>query len=473
MDLIYLDPPFFSNRTYEVIWGEEAEIRSFEDRWEGNVGVYVDWMRKRVVQLYRVLKSTGSIYLHCDSHASHYLKVMLDSVFGPERFRNEIVWRRTRAKGLMTTRLPNNHDVILSYQKGSVATWNERALFLPYDVGDLDPKTDSKYSLRDPEGRRYQLTSLINPNPNRPNLTYEFLGVTRTWRWTRERMQQAYEKGLVVQTRPGGVPREKRYLDEQRGQPLDDVWTDINPLNSRAGERCGWPTQKPEALLERIIELASNVNDVILDPFCGCGTSVAVAQRLQRRWIGIDISATAIEVMKRRLHTLHCRPTVINEPNSVADMKQLRPLEFRNWVIAAIFGTHASRTSAAMGIDGYSFFVNEPVQIRQIEGVNRKTVDSFETAVRRAGHSTGHMVAFSFSRGAREEALRASSDGLEIDLVTVAELLIQRKRPNGKLVPDPESTRMAPVLEMRKKPDMPTVEELIESERRNRYLESA
>jgi len=472
VDLIYLDPPFFSNRTYEVIWGEEAEVRSFEDRWEGDIAVYIDWMKNRLIHLYRILKRTGTIYFHCDPHASHYLKVMLDSLFGPERFRNEIVWRRSLGKGLATTRLSSNHDILLTYQKGPTATWNDTVAFQAY-TAYLDAKTAAKYSLRDPDGRRYQLTSLINPSQDRPNLTYEFLGITRVWRWTRERMQGAYEQGLVVQPRPGAVPRMKRYLDVQRGRPLDDVWADIAPINSRARERCGWPTQKPEALLERIIALSSNEGDVLLDPFCGCGTSIAVAQRLYRRWIGIDISTTAIEVMKRRLSLLGCRPRVVNEPSSIADLKGLKPFEYKNWVVNAIFATHSSKRTAEMGIDGYWFFTNDPIQIKQSESVPRAIVDSFETAMRRAGHDTAYMIAFSFSRAAREEVMRARSDGLDIRLITAAEILFMRERPHSKFGPQPGSQSEALVLQMRKKEELPSVEDLIESERRNRYLSSA
>jgi adenine specific DNA methylase Mod len=220
---------------------------------ESTMMAYLAIMAPRLVELRRALKDTGSIYLHCDPTASHYLKLLMDSVFGPENYRNEIIWERTLSKGLMTRRLPQNHDVILAYQKTDNAVWNSDAAFVPYDPGDLDAKTASKYNLRDPDGRRFQLTSLLNPNPDRPNLTYEFLGVTRVWRWTRERMQREYENGVVVQTKPGAVPRMKRYLDEQRGRPLGDVWTDIPPLNSQAAERLGYPTQKPEKLLTRII----------------------------------------------------------------------------------------------------------------------------------------------------------------------------------------------------------------------------
>jgi adenine specific DNA methylase Mod len=248
---------------------------------------YLAMMAPRLVELHRVLKTTGSIYLHCDPTASHYLKTLMDATFGPVNFRNEIIWQRTLAKALASRALPNNHDVILCYQKTPAAFYNASAMYQPYDEANLDPKTASKYSHRDTSGRRYQLDNLINPNPDRPNLTYEFLGVTRVWRWTKDRMQAAYDSGLVVQTAPGRVPRLKRYLDEQRGRPLSDVWTDIPPINSMAQERLGYPTQKPEALLVRILDASSNEGALVLDPFCGCGTTITAAQRLKRRWIGI------------------------------------------------------------------------------------------------------------------------------------------------------------------------------------------
>ncbi len=261
VDLVYLDPPFNSSRDYNVLFAEKdgsrsaAQIKAFEDTWEwgletertfvevvkrgGQVALamqafrqllgpsdmfaYLVMLAPRLIELRRVLKPTGSIYLHCDPTASHYLKVLMDAIFEAENFRNEIVWQRTTSKGLQSQRLPRNHDVILSYQMSARATWNLDAAFIPYKLDELDEKTAHKYTHRDPDGRLYQLDNLINPNPDRPNLTYEFLGVTRVWRWTKDRMQAAYEAGLVVQPSPGAVPRYKRYLDEQRGKPIGDV----------------------------------------------------------------------------------------------------------------------------------------------------------------------------------------------------------------------------------------------------------
>ncbi|MEK7710435.1 MAG: DNA methyltransferase [Planctomycetota bacterium] len=402
VDLVYLDPPFNSNADYNVLFAERdgtrahAQIKAFGDTWtwdteaaacfedavrnggewvaramvalRGVLGTtdmlaYLSMMAPRLVELNRVLKPTGSIYLHCDPTASHYLKLLMDAVFRPENFRNEIVWMRTLSKSLMTRRLPRNHDILLAYQKSEDSTWNEEAIFSPYDEANLRERTADKYRHVDADGRRYHLDNLINPNRNRPNLTYEFLGVTRVWRWTRERMQKAYDRGRIIQPRPGAVPRLKRFLDEQRGLPMGDVWTDIPPINSQARERLGYPTQKPEALLERIIGAASNVRDVVLDPFCGCGTAVAVAQRLKRHWIGIDITHLAVNLVKARLRDSfgpRLKYRVVGEPVSIPDARDLArndPYQFQWWALGLVGARPVEQKKGAdKGIDGRLFF---------------------------------------------------------------------------------------------------------------------
>jgi DNA modification methylase len=401
VDLVYLDPPFNSNASYNVLFAERdgaraaSQIKAFEDTWrwdetaaracaeviegggkvseamqafrtflgDSDMMAYLAMMAPRLVELRRALKRTGSIYLHCDQTASHYLKMLMDSIFRPENLRNEIIWHRTLSKGLTTRALPANHDVIFGYQRTDEATWHADQIFQPYNPSALDDKTLEKYSLRDPDGRRYQLTSLLNPNPDRPNLTYEFLGVTRVWRWTKDRMQVAYDAGLVVQPKPGGVPRFKRYLDDQRGKPLGDVWIDIPPLNSQAKERLGYPTQKPEVLLERIITLSSNEGDTVLDPFCGCGTTIAAAQKLGRRWIGIDITNLAISLIRHRLADTFgsaAEYEVIGEPVSLPDAAQLArddPYQFQWWALGLVGARPVEQKKGAdKGIDGRIYF---------------------------------------------------------------------------------------------------------------------
>lgn len=401
VDLIYLDPPFNSSRSYNVLFKEatgreaDAQIAAFDDTWtwgpddvqvlqelhqyaphgvvkmlhalvdalgHNAVTAYLVMMTARLVELHRVLKPTGSLYLHCDPVASHYLKVILDAVFDPRNFVNEITWQRTNAKGLAFTRFASNHDVLLFYAKSEYRTLNPQ-----YTAHD--PRyVENFYRFVEPEsGRRYRLADLTNPNKDRPNLTYEFLGVTRVWRWTRKRMQEAYEQGLVVQNRPGGVPALKRYLDEQEGNPVGDTWTDIRPVQAQAAERLGYPTQKPLALLERIIQASSNPGDVVLDPFCGCGTAVVAAQKLGRAWIGIDITHLAISLIKYRLKdTFGDIPyDVIGEPVDLSGARDLAAqdrYQFQWWALSLVKARpyQDKKKGADTGIDGLIYFQDSP-----------------------------------------------------------------------------------------------------------------
>lgn len=368
-DLIYLDPPFFSNRHYEVIWGDEAEVRSFEDRWEGGIHHYVEWMRDRVMEMWRVLKSTGSLYLHCDWHAAHQLKVMLDDTLGVEHFQNEIVWYY-RGGGVSPSRWGRRHDTIFFYTKGKHWTFNVDPVRTPYSNSVLE-SLPSRY---DKSYRGDRVYSGYRPNP--------------------------------------------------LGKHPDDVWP-IQPLMpSDKRERLGYPTQKPEALLERIIQASSNEGDLVLDPFAGCGTALVVAHRLKRRWLGIDISPTACNLMKRRLAKVGALDAkLVGMPTTLEDLKLLKPFEFQNWITDRLNGIQSNRKSGDMGIDGWTFMIHDPIQIKQSESVGRNVVDNFETAIRRAGKERGFVIAFSFGRGAHEEVARVKREGLHIGLVPVDDLL--------------------------------------------------
>jgi adenine specific DNA methylase Mod len=253
-------------------------------------------MTLRITEIHRVLKHTGSFYLHCDPTASHYLKILMDAIFGPEMFRTEIIWKRTTAHNdIRQGRRQHGrlHDITLFYTKTDHWTWNP--VHMAYDQDYVL----SKYRYVEEEtGRYYRLDNLTGPGgAAKGNPYYEVLGVSRYWRYSKEKMEELSRQGRVVQTRPGAVPQYKRYLDEMPGVPLQDVWMDIDPINSQAIERLGYPTQKPQALLERIINASSNEGDIVLDAYCGCGTTVAVAQRLKRQWIGIDITYQSISLI--------------------------------------------------------------------------------------------------------------------------------------------------------------------------------
>lgn len=331
VDLIYLDPPFNSNRTYSAPIGSEAAGAAFKDAWtlddvdlawHGEIAErepplyavidaagqahgkgmksYLIMMGVRLLEMRRLLKDTGSIYLHCDPTAGHYLKMLMDAVVGPDNFRSDITWRRTTAHSDAKQGRRQHgrvHDVLLFYTKTDSWTWN--SLFGGYDQAYID----KHYRHKEPEtGRRYQLDNLTGPGGQaKGNPSYELMGVTRYWRFSQERMQKLVESGRIIQPRPGAVPRYKRYLDEAPGVPLQDIWTDINPINSQAAERIGYPTQKPLALLDRIIEASSNPGDIIFDPFCGCATACVAADRLERQWVGIDLSPLAAQLVETRM----------------------------------------------------------------------------------------------------------------------------------------------------------------------------
>ena len=320
VDLIYIDPPFASGQdfSYRVQGGDETwqkkanliEEKAYRDTWGKGMESYLQMMHERLTLARELLSPTGSMYLHCDPTASHYLKLLIDDVFGADEFRNEIVWKRTSTvKGNATRSLPAAHDLLMFYSKSPNYTWNVEAVIAPYDLNDLDDKTKQQYK-PDANGRLVSYTALTAPTQDSASsLTYEFLGVTRTWRWTKERMGRAYAAGEVVQSAPGRVPRQVRYLDEQRGKAFEDVWIDVANVHAHSLERRGYPTQKPEALLERVIKASSNEGDLVLDFFAGSGTTLAVAERLGRRWIGCDLSRYAIQVARKRMLDIDgCRP---------------------------------------------------------------------------------------------------------------------------------------------------------------------
>jgi site-specific DNA-methyltransferase (adenine-specific) len=397
IDLIYLDPPFNSNATYNMLFkepsGEQsaAQIAAFEDTWKWgpqaeeafdeavlsgppplaellkalhqvlgptNMLAYLTMMAVRLVEMHRVLKPTGSLFLHCDPTASHYIKLILDNIFSPKNFRNEIIWERSQPKGHATTRFSRCHDTIFFYSKSEKSVFNPQ--FTEHDPAYLE----RFYRHVEPEtGRRYRFGDLTNPNKERPNLTYEFppgSGTVRVWRWTQERMLQAWAEGRVVIPEKGGVAQYKRYLDEMAGTSIKDIWYDIEHLHGSSNEYMGYQTQKPEALLERIIRAGSHEGDVVLDPFCGCGTAVAVAERLQRRWIGIDVTYLAINLIRKRLkdsfkHELapYEEIGIPRDVPSAERLFKLNPFQFECWALAAVGARSArEKRGADRGIDG-------------------------------------------------------------------------------------------------------------------------
>ena len=416
VDLVYLDPPFNSNANYNVLFAQKdgsqssAQIQAFEDTWQwdqnaiqtytrevekggpvadalrafnlilgdSNMMAYLTMMAPRLQELRRVLKPNGSLYLHCDPTASHYLKVMLDMVFGAENFRNEVVWKRTGSHG-GSKRWGPLHDTIFFYSKKSNFTWNK--VFEEYDESYLD----KFYRFSDRRGR-YRLVTLTGAGTRAGDSGKPWRGVNPTSvgrHWavplgalkaiadeqniqtlsTQEKLDLLDSAGLIYWPPKGRVPQQKRYLDEAEGVSIQDVITDILPISSQAAERMGYPTQKPVALLERIINASSNPGDVVLDPFCGCGTAVAAAQKLGRQWIGIDITHLAIGLIKRRMEDAFgdsLKYEVIGEPTTIDDAKTLAEqdkYQFQWWALGLVGARPADQKKGAdHGIDGRLYF---------------------------------------------------------------------------------------------------------------------
>ena len=323
IDLIYLDPPFNSNRNYKAPIGSAAEGAEFKDiwtdedikhEWHGEIAaeheelyqiiqaseavydksmkIYLTAMAVRLFEMERILKPTGSIYLHCDPTASHYLKMVMDDLFGVKSFRNEIIWKRTTAHNDSAV-YGGIHDTILYYSKGNSATHNEQ--YQPYSDEYL-----KRYRHTDENGKRFLDRDLTAGSLSGGGYQYEWNGITKIWRCPFTTMQEYHKSGKLYYTR-NGTPRLKQFLDDMPGVPVQDVWIDIPPINSQAKERVGYPTQKPLALLNRIIKASSNEGDMVLDPFCGCATACVAAERLHRHWVGIDISPAAEDITKLRL----------------------------------------------------------------------------------------------------------------------------------------------------------------------------
>jgi DNA modification methylase len=393
-------------------------------------------MRPRCVELARVLKKTGSFYYHCDWHASHYVKVMLDQIFGENNFINEIIWKRQSSHNDAkqgSKHLGRVHDSIFLYCGGD-EEYKFKHLYQSYD----EDYVEKAYRFVEKEtGRRYRLGDLTAPGggaPSKGNPHYEFLGVTRYWRYSKENMEELYKQGRIIQTKPGTVPSYKRYLDEGKGVPLGSVWDDINPIHSSDAERLGYPTQKPLKLLERFLEISSEQNGIVLDAFCGCGTALVAAQKSGRQWIGIDISPTACRVMAKRLRDVCGLPeseplwkagrgfVVRDLPWSEEKLCALPPFEFENWAVIALGGIPNKVQVGDMGVDGRIYPVSSaatprkkqegelglkerwyPIQVKQKDKVGRPDIDSFEAMMMREECEKGFFVSFDYSSDALQE----------------------------------------------------------------------
>ena len=416
VDLVYLDPPFKSEQDYNVLFADQhgsrlaAQIRVFEDTWcwdrtaaaafqevveaggrvslamqafrqalgDSDLLAYLSMMAPRLVELRRTLKSSGSIYLHCDPAASHYLKMLMDAVFTPFGFLSEIIWKRTHAHG-SSKRYAPVHDTILFYAKGDAYKWTD------FRLAHSPEYIEHHFTYEDPDGRSFQPISLTGAGirhgeSGQPWRQVNPTAVGRHWAVPGEILERLGVRGGTVQEKldaldaahrifwpkkQGGTPRLKWFADELAGSAMPDVWSDISPISARAAERLGYPTQKPEALLDRVLLASSNEGDVVLDPFCGCGTAIAVAQRLNRRWIGIDVTHLAVSLIKHRLRNafgeeVETTYDVIGEPVDLGGARALAtddPYQFQWWALGLVGARPVEQKKGAdKGIDGRVFF---------------------------------------------------------------------------------------------------------------------
>jgi site-specific DNA-methyltransferase (adenine-specific) len=491
VDLIYLDPPFNSNRNYNVLFKDErgtdseAQIVAFEDTWHWNeaaqrtydelrkqapdhvtrmiealhdfIGTnqmmaYLVMMAARLFELHRVLKSTGSLYLHCDPTASHYLKIVLDTIFGPDQFRNEIIWKRTSARS-DSHKWNHIHDTLLFYSKSERFTWNTQ--YTSYDK----EYTDSFYrNIEKETGRRFTLSDLMASGTRNGSSGKSWRGIdpnTRGnhWKYTVETLEELDKEGRIYwPEKDGGVPRYKRYLDEMPGMAIQSIIIDIPPLSAHSREKLGYPTQKPLALLERIIQASSIPGDVILDPFCGCGTAVAAAQKLGRKWIGIDITHLSIALQKYRLQEMFPESTfkVVGEPRDIGAAKQLAQddrYQFQWWALSLVRakplggqeGSKSGKKGSDKGIDGVITFIDDANDkskrvLVQVKSGHVKSGDIRDLvgSVQRENAAIGVFITLEpASRDMIAEAVSAGSyhspgwhsDYPKIQILTIADLL--------------------------------------------------
>lgn len=486
VDLVYLDPPFKSNQDYNVLFREKggtpsaAQIKAFEDTWrwdeaaaaayeevvesgdrvsqamqafrtflgESDMLAYLSMMAPRIVELRRVLKATGSIYLHCDPAASHYLKMLMDAILGASNFRNEIIWKRTTAHS-SAKRFAPIHDTIFYYGRADTPTWNEARV--DYEQEYLD----KYYRFDDGDGRLYWRADLTGAGIRHGRSGLPWRGfnpasIGRHWIVPIEELDALDAQGRIYWPKGGkGMPQHKRYREDLKGKAVPDLWDDIDRINPVGAERLGYPTQKPEALLERIIRASSNEGGVVLDPFCGCGTTIAASQQLKRQWIGIDITHLAIGLIRHRLQDAFGQGIaesykVIGEPTDLAGARQLardEPFQFQAWATGLVGARLTEvKKGADKGIDGRLFFHDEPGKTKQIilsvKGGDLKADDvrALLGVIERERAHIGVLIALNEpTRGMRSDAASAGfykgpgvGEGKQyprLQILTVADLL--------------------------------------------------
>jgi site-specific DNA-methyltransferase (adenine-specific) len=503
VDLVYLDPPFQSGKSYNIIFqpqlnkikGATAQIKTFKDTWQwgdeaekefeglitgtitkekpnqklieliktmrgylGEVPImaYLCMMAPRLLEMRRVMKDTGSIYLHCDSTASHYLKILMDAVFRPDNFLNEIIWRRyKRPKGSQhaSRRFGTSTDTLLFYGKSDRHKFFADRIKIRLDLDGIE----KRYTHSDERGPYYSGPLLRSASMGaRPNLVYEYKGFMpgpEGWRMTLEKIRALDAKGDIFWTE-SGIPRRKVRSAGNPVTHVDNLWADIEAIGSQADERLGYPTQKPEALLERIIKASSNEGDLILDPFCGCGTTIAVAQSQKRKWIGIDITYLAIDVIKKRLEKNRVQEGVDfeidGEPTDVYSAEKLAtkdPFQFQIWCVSKLDATPSETKTGDQGIDGTVNFIDPTkkskagigiIQIKGTQNVNPDMVRGLKGTIKSQNADFGILITLKkatqgmVTEAVKEGYVESMKKIPKIQLITVEDLF---KKPIPLMLP--------------------------------------
>ena len=499
VDLIYLDPPFNSKASYNILFGEAngtrsgAQITAFEDTWiwgeesqqayseledkgtkkivdllqalrkflgDNDMMAYLVMMAIRLVELNRVLKETGSIYLHCDPTASHYIKMVMDAVFGVYNFRNEIIWKRKSGRVFSKNSFGQKNDNILFYTKSDNPYFNQM-----YSLEIAKDYIKERFKYFDENGRQYMRSPMNNPDV-RPNLMYEYKGhkpPPKGWAVSKAVMEQMDKEGRLYFP-PDKSQRiyRKIFLDEYKGQPISNIWDDIPFINPVAKERLGYPTQKPEALLDRIIKASSNVGDIVLDPFCGCGTTITVAERLGRKWIGIDITNLAVTLMINRLEDTFgqlLKPyEVLGDPKDLLGARALAEQDkhqFEWWALGKVGARPAQdkKKGADKGIDGFKLFTDDESgiakviiisvkgghvtvsQIRDLKGVlgrENAAISAFVTLQ----EPTKPMKSEAASAGFYESKLFPGKKYPRLQILTIEEILKGKQLEHPRVAPE-------------------------------------
>ena len=431
VDLVYLDPPFAIGSEYEDM-GDDL----------GSVDELVRMLRPRVIVIRELLAESGSFYCHCDWHSAAYLQVFLDEIFGRQNLIAKIIWQHSSKISTMQRFVSHTYDVILVYGKSPHVRYFPQ--YIPYS--DDEKETQYKY-VEEETGKRYRLVNLTSSSIAPSRFTYEFLGVERNWRISKERMEEEFKQGRIVQSKPGSVPMRKQYINE--GKLVNDVWTDINILSVATKEKTGYPTQKPLALLQRIVEMSTEKGDVVLDPFCGSGTSLVAAEKLGRKWIGIDISPTACEIATERIalerqNTSASEILQFQDKRAFKEIRNLPAYEFESWVISALNNilkndpvyAESKGWGSLSGANVYPITIGlklnfgidfsartVPVMVKQKEKAESKDVSNFAIQLNHHKQKEGIYVALSFLKSARTEAEKKVKEGLHIILITAKELL--------------------------------------------------